>query len=68
MKSGNLIIAQIMKGKAQFEVVEKKFITSHFAPLKWMDFFLNIEPVMYERFLAGIFSPEEVYFKLRIIK
>ena len=53
---------------AQFEVLEKKFITSHFAVLKWMDFLVNIEPVMYERFLSGIFSPEEVYFKLRAIK
>ncbi|MGE5458642.1 MAG: hypothetical protein ACM3RX_09845, partial [Methanococcaceae archaeon] len=56
------------EGKAQFEIIEKKFITSHFAALKWMDAIVNIEPVMYERFFAGIFSPEEVYFKLRVIK
>ncbi len=56
------------EGKAQFEVLEKKFITSHFAVLKWMDFFVNIEPVIYERFFAGFFSPEEVYFRLRIVK
>ncbi|MGE5364375.1 MAG: class I SAM-dependent methyltransferase [Bacteroidota bacterium] len=56
------------EGKAQFEVLEKKFITSHFALLKWMDLFINLEPVMYERFFAGIFSPEEVYFKLRAVK
>jgi predicted SAM-dependent methyltransferase len=56
------------EGKAQFEILEKKFITSHFAILKWMDFFLNLEPVMYERFFAGIFSPEEVFFKLRVVK
>lgn len=56
------------QGKAQFEVLEKKFICSHFAPLKWLDPIINIEPVMYERFLAGLFSPEEVYFKLRIVK
>jgi predicted SAM-dependent methyltransferase len=53
---------------AHFEVLEKKFITSHFAPLKWMDILVNVEPVIYERFFAGIFSPEEVYFKLRAIK
>jgi predicted SAM-dependent methyltransferase len=56
------------KGKAQFEIIEKKFITSHFAVLKWLDIFVNIEPVMYERFFAGIFSPEEVFFKLRVVK
>ena len=53
---------------AQFEVLEKKFITSHFAALKWMDFIVNIEPVIYERFFSGIFSPEEVYFRLKAIK
>jgi len=36
--------------------------------LRWMDFLVNLEPVIYERFFAGIFSPEEVYFKLRAIK
>jgi len=56
------------EGKAQFEVMEKKFITSHFKILKWMDFFINIEPVIYERFFAGVFSPEEVYFKMRAVK
>lgn len=56
------------EGKAQFEILEKKFITSHFSILKWMDVIVNIEPVMYERFFAGIFSPEEVYFKLRVVK
>lgn len=56
------------KTGAQFEVLEKRFITSHFKLLKWMDFLVNIEPVIYERFFAGIFSPEEVYFKLRAVK
>lgn len=56
------------EGKAQFEVLEKKFITSHFILLKWMDIIVNIEPVIYERLFAGIFSPEEIYFKLRAIK
>ena len=53
---------------AKFEILEKRFITSHFAVLKWMDFIVNFEPVIYERFFAGIFSPEEVYFKLRVVK
>jgi predicted SAM-dependent methyltransferase len=53
---------------AKFEILEKKFITSHFAALKWMDLIVNLEPVIYERFFAGIFSPEEVYFKLRAVK
>jgi predicted SAM-dependent methyltransferase len=56
------------EGKAQFEVLEKKFNTSNFTILKWLDFIVNIEPVIYERFFAGIFSPEEVYFKLRAVK
>jgi predicted SAM-dependent methyltransferase len=56
------------EGKAQFEVLEKKFNPSNFTILKWLDFIVNIEPVIYERFFAGIFSPEEVYFKLRAVK
>lgn len=56
------------EGKAQFEIIEKKFITSHFSALSWMDHIVNIEPVIYERFFSGIFSPEEVYFKLRVKK
>jgi len=56
------------EGKAKFEIIGKKFITSHFPVLKWMDVIVNIEPVIYERFFAGFFSPEEVYFKLRVIK
>lgn len=55
-------------GNVQFEILEKRFITSHFKILKWMDFFLNIEPVIYERFFAGIFSPEEVFFSLKALK
>lgn len=53
---------------ALFEVVEKRFHTSNFGILKWLDFFVNLEPVLYERFLAGFFSPEEIYFKLRVVK
>lgn len=53
---------------AKFEVLEKRFITSHFAILKWLDLIINLEPVIYERFFANIFSPEEVYFKLRVVK
>lgn len=56
------------EGKAQFEILEKKFIVSHFSVLKWMNLLVNIEPVIYERFFAGIFSPEEVYFRLKVVK
>jgi predicted SAM-dependent methyltransferase len=56
------------ESKVKFEILEKRFITSHFAVLKWLDFILNIEPVIYERLFSGIFSPEEVYFKLRVVK
>lgn len=52
----------------QFEILDKRFITSHFAIIKWMDYLVNIEPVMYARFFSEILSPEEVYFKLRAVK
>jgi len=33
-----------------------------------MNWWINLEPVMFERFLAGIFPPEEVIFKLQVFK
>jgi len=56
------------EGKAQFQILEKKFNLSNFAVLRWLNGIINLEPVMYERFFAGILSPEEVYFKLKVIK
>jgi len=53
---------------ARFVILEKRFHVSNFAVLKWLNFFVNLEPVMFERFLAGIFPPEEVIFKLQVWK
>lgn len=53
---------------ARFVVLEKRFHFSNFAVLKWLDFFINLEPVMFERFCAGLLQPEEVIFKLRVSK
>lgn len=53
---------------AKFQILEKKFNISNFAALRWLNFLINIEPVMYERFFSGILSPEEVIFKLKVIK
>ena len=53
---------------ARFVVLVKKFHFSNFAVLSWLDFFINIEPVMFERFLAGVLQPEEVIFKLQVSK
>src|SRR4029077_16547321 len=53
---------------ARFVVVVKRFHYSNFSVLKWMDWWINVEPVMFERFLAGIFPPEEVIFQLRVSK
>lgn len=53
---------------AKFEILEKKFNVSNFAPLKWLNPIVNLEPVIYERLFAGILSPEEVIFVLRVVK
>ena len=53
---------------ARFLVVEKRFHFSNFAVLRWLNFFINLEPVIYERFFATWLTPEEVWFKLRIVK
>ncbi len=52
----------------KFEILEKRFNVSNFAPLKWFNPIVNIEPVIYERLFAGILSPEEVIFTLRVVK
>lgn len=54
--------------KAQFKVIEKRFNCSNFAALKWTNWFVNLEPVMFERFFAGIYPPEEVLFRLSVSK
>lgn len=53
---------------ARFEFVERRFNFSNFAILRWWNVFMNLEPVMYERFFATWFTPEEVTFKLRVVK
>jgi predicted SAM-dependent methyltransferase len=53
---------------AQFHILEKRFNFSNFAVLHWLNVFINLEPVMFERFLATILTPEEVIFKLRVVK
>ena len=53
---------------ARFVILEKRFNFSNFTILKWMNWWINIEPVMFERFLASIFPPEEVVFRLRVVK
>lgn len=56
------------EGKAQFQIISKNFNFSNFPILKWLNYIINIGPVLYERFFAGILSPEEVIFELRVIK
>lgn len=56
------------EGGAKFQIIEKRFNFSNFGILKWMNFLINLEPVIYERFLSGILSPEEVIFVLKVIK
>jgi len=53
---------------ARFHILEKRFNFSNFAVLRWLNFFINIEPVMFERFFATLLTPEEVVFRLRVVK
>jgi predicted SAM-dependent methyltransferase len=53
---------------ARFVVVSKRFHFSNFAVLRWLNFFINIEPVLFERFFATLLTPEEVHFVLRVSK
>jgi hypothetical protein len=49
-------------------VESKRFHFSNFAVLSWLDHVVNLEPVIFERFLATLLTPEEVHFTLRISK
>lgn len=53
---------------ARFRVEEKKFHFSNFAVLRWLNPLINLEPVLYERFFATWLTPEEVWFRLRVVK
>jgi predicted SAM-dependent methyltransferase len=53
---------------ARFRVEEKQFHVSNFPVLRWLGAIINLEPVMYERFFATWFTPEEVWFRLRVVK
>jgi SAM-dependent methyltransferase len=53
---------------ARFIIVKKEFNFSNFAVLRWLNFFINLEPVIFERFFATLLTPEEVIFELRVVK
>ena len=53
---------------ARFVVESKRFHVSNFAALRWLGGLINLEPVLYERFFATWFTPEEVWFTLRVSK
>lgn len=53
---------------ARFVVEEKRFHFSNFRLLRWLNFFINLEPVIFERFFATWLTPEEVWFRLRVSK
>lgn len=53
---------------ARFRLEEKRFHFSNFAVLRWLDGPINLEPVLFERFLATLLTPEEVWFRLRVVK
>ncbi len=52
---------------ARFRIESKRFHFSNFAVLSWLDYFINLEPVVFERFFATVLTPEEVYFRLRVV-
>lgn len=53
---------------ARFQVEAQRFHMSNFAALSWLDHVINLEPVIYERFFATWLTPEEVWFRLRVVK
>ncbi len=54
--------------RARFKVRVQRFHFSNFRALSWLDHLINLEPVLYERFLATWLTPEEVFFLLEVVK
>ncbi len=52
---------------ARFRIESKRFHFSNFAALSWLDYLINVEPVVFERFFATVLTPEEVCFRLRVV-
>ena len=53
---------------ARFTIQSKRFHFSNFSVLSWLDCIINIEPVVFERFFATLLTPEEVWFRLSVVK
>lgn len=56
------------ESKARFTIESKRFHFSNFRALSWLDHLINLEPVIFERFFATLLTPEEVWFRLRVVK
>ena len=56
------------ESEARFTVESKRFHFSNFPVLRWLNGPINIEPVIFERFFATLLTPEEVHFRLRVVK
>ncbi len=56
------------ESQARFTIESKRFHFSNFRALSWLDGPINIEPVIFERFFATLLTPEEVWFRLRVVK
>ena len=51
-----------------FRMVDRKFIFSNFKILRWIGWFINLSPMLYERFLSGLLPAEELHYELEAIK
>jgi predicted SAM-dependent methyltransferase len=56
------------KSKARFSYIDRRFKFSIYRPLKWIDWFINIEPVIFELFFAQLLPPQQVFIKLKVVK
>ncbi len=53
---------------ARFVFLDRRFNFSNFAAIRWLNLFINLEPVIFERFFATWLTPEEVIFHLQVSK
>ena len=54
--------------RARFKIIKRKFVFSWNKWLNWISFFINLFPVVYQRFFAALLPSNELYIELQPIK
>ena len=67
-KECNHIFGDISSSGNYFKIIKRKIIFSWNPALRWMNFFVNLFPVFYQRYLAFILPSNELRVVLGVVK